>query len=139
MNRTQIKISFEKPLLYADAKRRFVKCTLKGVLHLPKQVALSLGFPEDFKVTSRSTAICKNDDVFSEDKGVKIAVAQAEANIYRNAAERLVRAWKRGNDLEVDYIRDENHPTLNSYVNAFVKKALGCVEHNKRYVKEIGG
>lgn len=139
MNRTEIKISFEKPLLYANAERRFVKCTLKGVMHLPKQVAKSLGFPEDFNVTAKSIAICKPGDKFSEEIGVKIAVAQAEANIYRNAAERLVRAWKRGNDVRVEYIDDPDHPTLNLKVNEFVRKANGCVEHNKRYVKEIGG
>ncbi len=137
MNSTQIKISFEKPLLYIDAERKFVKCTLKGVLHLPKEVAKSLGYPEDLKVAARSTAVCKENDVFSEEKGVKIAVAQAESNAYRNAADRLVRSWKRGNDIEIAGT-DEDNPTLNSKVNAFVAKANGCVAHNKRYIAQIG-
>ena len=137
MNSTQIKISFEKPLLYVNAERKVVKCTLKGVLHLPKEVAKSLGYPEDLKVAARSTAVCKENDTFSEEKGIKIAIAQAESNAYRNAAERLVRTWKRGNDIVVDFL-DEDNPTLNSKVNAFVRKANGCVTHNKRYITEIG-
>ena len=139
MNSTQIKLSFEKPLLYIDAERKFVKCTLKGVLHLTKQVAESLGFPEDLKVSARSTAICKEEDTFSESKGIKIAIAQAESNAYRNAAERLVRAWKRGNDMANNLVLDADNPTFNTKVNLFVRKANGCVAHNKRYIAQIGG
>ncbi len=139
MNRSQIKISFGMPLLYVDAERGLVKCTLYGTLHLPKSVAKSIEFPEDLKISARSTALCRKGDTFSETKGIKIAIAKAESNAYRNASERLVRAWKRGNDILVSYLLDENTPTLNSLVNTFVQKANGCVKHNERYIKEIGG
>ena len=139
MNRQEIKISFEKPLLYIDEERRFVKCTMRGVMHLPNNVAKSLGFEPDVKVVAKSVATCKDDDVFSAEKGVKIAIAKTEANAYRNASDRLVRAWYRGNDCIVDYIESPEHPTLNSYVNAFVRKADGCIAHNKRYIEQIGG
>lgn len=139
MDRLKIKIKFEKPLLYVDAEREFVKCTLKGVMYLPKNVAVSLGLPSEVKVASRTEAQCRQGDVFSAEKGTKIAVAKAERNIYRNAAERLVRRWKAVNDVEVDYLTDPNHPTLNTGINAFVAKANGCVSHNERYIQEIAG
>lgn len=139
MNHKEIKISFEKPLLYIDQERRFVKCTLRGVLHIPQQVAKSLGFEPDVKIVAKSVATCKEDDVFSTEKGIKIAMAKTEANAYRNASDRLVRAWYRGNDCVVDYIESPEHPTLNSFVNAFVQKANSCIDHNKRYVAKIGG
>lgn len=139
MNRQEIKISFDAPLLYIDEERRIVKCTMRGTLLLPKNVAKSLGFDTEVKVIARSSATCKEDDTFSAEKGVKIAVAKTEANAYRNASDRLIRAWYRGNDCIVDYIESPEHPTLNSYVNAFARKANGCIEHNKRYVAQIGG
>ena len=50
MNRQEIKISFDAPLLYIDEERRIVKCTMRGTLLLPKNVAKSLGFDTEVKV-----------------------------------------------------------------------------------------
>ena len=133
MDRQKIKIKFDQPALYADAKRGFVKCTLKGTMYLPKSIASSVGLPERVRVSSKTEAQCKNGDVFSFEKGRKIAVAKAERNIYRNQADRLVRRWRAVND--VVFIGDV--PTLNSAINAFFEKANGCVSHNERYIREI--
>lgn len=139
MDRLSIKIKFDQPLTYIDAERNFVKCTLKGVMHLPKDVAVPLGIPTEIKVQARTITECKNGDVFSAEKGRKIAVARCEMKIYKKTAEKLVKLWKRGNDISVDYITNPDHPTLNSGINAFVAKANGCVAHNARYIQEIGG
>ena len=138
MNCQQIKFKFEQPLLYQNDELKLTKCTLKGVLSIPADVAQSFGFPTELKVSAKSVVICRDGDVYSSDKGIKIAVAKAESNIYRNAAERFVRRWKRGNDIEIAGTDDDN-PTLNSKVNAFVTKANSCVSHNQKYIKEIGG
>jgi len=136
MDKLNIKIKFEQPMLYVDAQREFVKCTLKGTMYLPKDIAASLGLPTQVKVVSKTEAQCKDGDVFSTEKGRKIAVAKAERNIYRNQAERLVRRWKAINDIQLDCLQE---PTLNSGINAFVAKANGCVAHNERYIQEIAG
>ena len=136
MDRLKIKIKFDQPALYVDAERGFVKCTLKGTMHLPKDVASSLGLPAQVRVSSKTEAVCKDGDVFSVEKGRKIAIAKAERNIYRNQAERLVRRWKAVNDVVFISI---DTPTLNSAINDFVEKANGCVTHNERYIKEIAG
>lgn len=135
MDRLKIKIKFDQPALYVDAERGFVKCTLKGTMHLPKDVASSLGLPAQVRVSSKTEAVCKYGDVFSVEKGRKIAIAKAERNIYRNQSNRLVRRWRAVND--VVFIGDV--PTLNSAINAFVEKANGCVAHNERYIREIAG
>ena len=135
MDSQKIKIKFDQPALYVDAERGLVKCTLKGTMHLPKNVASSLGLPAQVRVSSKTEAVCKDGDVFSVEKGRKIAIAKAERNIYRNQAVRLVRRWKSVND--VVFISDV--PTLNSAINAFVEKANGCITHNERYIKEIAG
>lgn len=136
MDRLKIKIKFDQPALYVDAERGLVKCTLKGTMHLPKDVASSLGLPALVRVSSKTEAVCKEGDVFSVEKGRKIAIAKAERNIYRNQAERLVRRWKAVNDI---LFITSDFPTLNSAINAFVEKANGCVSHNQRYIREIAG
>lgn len=136
MDSQKIKIKFDQPALYVDAERGLVKCTLKGTMHLPKDVASSLGLPAQVRVSSKTEAVCKDGDVFSAEKGRKIAIAKAERNIYRNQSVRLVRRWKAVNDVvfvSVDTL------TLNSAINAFVEKANGCITHNERYIKEIAG
>lgn len=138
MNSQQIKFKFEQPMVYQNREIRLTKCTLKGVLSIPSDVAESYGFPAKLKVTAKSVVICRTGDEFSEEKGMKIAIAKAESNIYRNAADRLVRAWRRRNDIEIAGT-DEDNPTLNSKINAFVAKANNCVSHNQKYIAEIGG
>lgn len=135
MDRLKIKIKFDQPALYVDSERGFVKCTLKGTMNLPKYIATSLGLPEQVRVSSKTEAICKDGDVFSVEKGRKIAIAKAERNIYRNQSNRLVRRWKTVNDV----VFMAGVPTLNSAINAFVEKANGCVAHNERYIREIAG
>ena len=137
MDKLSIKIKFEKPLFFVDESRGYVKCTLKGVMRLPKEIAASLGLPQYVNVSSKTAALCKPGDVFVAEKGRKITVAKAERNIYRNSAARLVKRWKALNDIQVDYTRDPEHPTLNTGINAFVAKANGCVAHNERYIQEI--
>lgn len=137
MDRLKIKIKFDQPAIYVDAERGFVKCTLKGTMHLPKDVATSLGLPAQVRVSSKTEAVCNDGDVFSAEKGRKIAIAKAERNIYRNQSVRLVRRWKAVNDVE--FITLDTPPTLNSTINAFVEKANGCIAHNERYIKEIAG
>ena len=75
MDRLKIKIKFDQPALYADAERGFVKCTLKGIMYLPKSIASSVGLPEQVRVYSKTEAQCKNGDVFYFEKGRKIAIA----------------------------------------------------------------
>lgn len=136
MDRLKIKIKFDQPAIYVDAERGFVKCTLKGTMHLPKDVATSLGLPSQVRVFSKTEAVCNDGDVFSTEKGRKIAIAKAERNIYRNQSVRLVRRWKAVNDVVFITL---DTPTLNSAINAFVEKANGCIAHNERYIKEIAG
>jgi len=139
MDKEQIKISFEQPLYYVDSERNFVKCTLKGVMRIPKTVAGQYGFPEEVKVVSHTTAVCKEGDVFSPERGKKIAVARCEMKTYQKCADKLVKAWRRANDVRVEFLDFPAHPTLNNTINRFVAKAYGCVGHNKRYIAEIGG
>ena len=155
MYKQQIKIKFDQPLYYINESNGYVKCSLKGVMSIPKDLAVSLGLPEKLKVTSKTEAECVNGDIFDETKGRKITVAKAERNIYRNAAKRLVKRWNKVNDTTgyvlglitqaikgtkteriIKTVIDEK-PTLNSVINAFVAKAKRCEEHNERYINEI--
>lgn len=145
MNRNEIKISFSAPRVYVDVNNKSSKCGLFGVLYIPKEIAQSIGMDEYTKVVAKSTAVCQPCDVFDETKARKIAVAKAEAKMYSKVSEKLVRQWDKVNDEEVpedlyDELQQEGiFPTFNSAINAFWRKAQGCVEHNMRYIEEIAG
>ena len=145
MNQKKIKITFNKPRVYVDEQTQSSKCGLTGVLYIPKEVAQHIGMPEYTKVIAKSQAACRRGDVFSVEKARKIAIAKAEIKMYEKVSEKIVRMWDKFNDVEVpadlyDMLQDAGvFPTLNTAINEFWQKAENVMEHNTRYIEEIGG
>lgn len=76
----------------------------------------------------KGVAVCNTDDEFDLEKGVKISIAKAESNAYRNAANRA--------DNFIEHLA-EVISYLSEMSNTFVGKTAKIMEHNAEYVYRI--
>ena len=122
-DKSDIKLSFDETNFYCDGNN--VTCELVVGFNAPMAFYLNLGSPY---IKVKATAKCHPDDVFSYEKGKKIALAKAESRAYRLMKNELLRRWSSLLD---------NIEALAPLKNAFIDKALSCVEHNDKYIKGI--
>lgn len=131
--RNEIKISFGPELIDCNAKKKMTSCILAYYVHLPKEIAVSLGVdPVIYRSTTVNTK-CQAPDVFDEEKGKKIAIAKAEASAYKNVAKWLIKEWQKINN---DYVQmDADKPTSCGKINDFYVKASNQIVHNREYIR----
>ena len=137
-NRTDVKVSFEKPVFYINEEKRTVVCTLKYRVKTPfyagttkseggKTLAQDFSFLglDDFEGEVRAKANCHDDDVFDAKIGTEIAYARAENIAYSEALNRIA-GYNKG------------MMQLHSIFAEFEIKCRNHNAHNKQYIKDLG-
>ena len=127
--RTDVKLSFDKPVFYINEEKKTVVCTLRYHLQTPVAYddnncfsSLGLGNIRGH-VTQMSK--CHPDDTFDTKVGTEIAYARAENMAYVEA---------------MDHISKYNAQMLklHSIYADFEIKYRNHNLHNKNYIKELG-
>jgi hypothetical protein len=137
-NRTDVKISFEKPVFYINEEKKTVVCTLKYRVKSPlyeedmfrtrdkkdNRPFYFLGMGE-FEGEVCAKAKCHADDKFDAKIGTEIAYARAENMAYSEALNYVVEC-------------NDGLMQLRSMFAEFEIKCRNHNSHNKQYIKELG-
>lgn len=137
-NRSDFKLSFERPRYSCDPKTNTVRCELSYTINSPMLVSQDSekyqGVFRELAVnpclgggTVVGTAVCSAEDTFDKHTGREIAEARAEQLAYSEAAS------------IIDAYISKMLAFYTEAYNQFMVKAAHVVGHNIKYVAKLGG